>query len=554
MSNFETHSFTGPTSIRIGPAAGGRAAEVAQSNWRGNLAELARVQPLLVQQVYELSPMVEWVFARDGALTCLDSSRRWFGGCSVPNRTAKSLLRKLELTGQTGCFLAPAHAEQLAVALDHLSPNQAVIAAFTSAGELWTALHCRNFADAIAVHRLWFLAGDDWAAQMESLLRDWPGLNPPTQLIRTGLLAEEVSKSMAAQAEAALQRDAAWRSAEIQRCISSSGTAGDELALICPSRFRLWNDEATILAEILQESGRGVRVIDPDDPANSSPLAVAQAARGCAAVVAANLTRPDLPRVIAPHVPLITWMTRPRVTAFDSAGAKDAVLVAEESWIAALRNAGWPDGRLAVADWPAAKLPDRNREPLLAAVADTRPVPPTVRFDLSSQRLLWEIIYQQIHENPLCVGGDALAYLQRCMAELSVEPATLDQRRFLEELILPLYQQTLVRRLHEAGLPICLYGKGWEQLGGFAGLHRGPIESREQLLEAVAGVAGLVSLTLGDAGYAERSLCRPVVRGGVRMNDWVRAGRTVIAAPENCPESTPCAITFDRIAAMIAVA
>ncbi|MGA2443495.1 MAG: hypothetical protein ABSH08_21285, partial [Tepidisphaeraceae bacterium] len=75
-------------------AAAGR----ATVNFRANLSAMASFQPELADRLREQDGIAEWISGRDGCLTARIDSR-WWTGCSVPLRTARELLKKLELIG-----------------------------------------------------------------------------------------------------------------------------------------------------------------------------------------------------------------------------------------------------------------------------------------------------------------------------------------------------------------------------------------------------------------------------------------------------------------------
>src|SRR4051812_36646301 len=139
------------------PPLASAAARQANFNHQQNVGGLRETQPELT--ALRSNEVVEWVFARDGSLTALDRNGKWHGGCSVPHRAAEELLGSLEISANVACFLAPAHAAQIAIALDRLKAHQAVIAVVPEMGDLNIALHCDDFAKDIAAHRLWFVAG-----------------------------------------------------------------------------------------------------------------------------------------------------------------------------------------------------------------------------------------------------------------------------------------------------------------------------------------------------------------------------------------------------------
>jgi len=254
---------------------------------------------------------VEWVFARDGAMTAMQAGK-WWGGCSVPQAAAEELLRTLEITGGMACFLAPAHAAQISFALRAMRPEQALIVVLPGELDLAIALHCEDFADEIAAHRLWFAAGEAWADQLAALFRRHHGLVIPQQFIRTTLLVEDASAAMISAAQSVFSNEAKRRTDEMA-CLRSTrraSVAQRRVVIAAPMRFRLWEDASRVLGEVVREDATFEwGIVNFDDPLTASPMALAEAAGNSDAVITANLTRPDCASVLHPDVPLISWLT-----------------------------------------------------------------------------------------------------------------------------------------------------------------------------------------------------------------------------------------------------
>ena len=114
------------------------------------------------------------------------------------------------------------------------------------------------------------------------------------------------------------------------------------------------------------------------------------------------------------------------------------------------------------------RLPNLNSQNTLALICDTRriEIPPTVK-SYSSHRLLWELIEEELHTDPLAVEKID-DYLTDRAAQLNIAVDALDRQAFIEGLIIPVYQQGLARLLIAAQLPIALWGNGWKNLPEFA--------------------------------------------------------------------------------------
>src|SRR5689334_7585462 len=98
----------------------------ANRNFTANLSALHDRQPVLAPELAEVSPPdVEWVLGRDGSLTARMPDAGWWSGSSLPRRTARAVLERMELGAVVTCFLSPTHAGQVRVTLDRLKPAQA---------------------------------------------------------------------------------------------------------------------------------------------------------------------------------------------------------------------------------------------------------------------------------------------------------------------------------------------------------------------------------------------------------------------------------------------
>src|SRR5205807_9778189 len=117
-------------------------------------------------------------------------------------------------------FLSPLHAAQLRVALDRLERSQAIVAIIPDATTLWVVLHCEDFSQDIAAHRLWFAAGENWEAELERLFVDQPGLCTPSQFIRPILADPEAADRLIAPAQKIFSTEGSRRAEQIRQLAS----------------------------------------------------------------------------------------------------------------------------------------------------------------------------------------------------------------------------------------------------------------------------------------------------------------------------------------------
>jgi len=516
--------------------------EQAQVNYARNMAALRAVQPGIGQDLRGASAALAWIFGRDGSLTGIDVDERWWGDCSLPLRAAKFMLKTLEIRGVVACFLVPGHAAQLRVALDMLEPEQAVVAIVPSVETLWVILHCGDFSSEIAAHRLCFAAGESWPAELVRLFVENPGLPTPAQFIRPILADTEPADRLIAPAQKVFAEETARRAAALESVISRRNLARaplNRLAVIAPSRFRLWQDAPAVLADQLtitqsELKGIGLDRIDTDDPASASPLAVGQRIANCDAVITANLTRGDAPGIAPRDLPWITWITVPRIPTAETAGPYDRLLLADESWTALARKAGWAAGHLHLGGWPRPAGPAPLPRPgHLALVADTMPLdaPEQVR-EYSSHRLLWEVIEHELIDSPFVLGRDFEAYLTARMQRMQVAEGGFNRGLFIERLIVPAYQQGIARLLLAEDLPLSVYGKEWDSIDIFSTVARGPVKSRGQLCDTLARATALVhAWPIGHAHPIEAA-GRPVLHTiGRKREAFLAEARQVLQAP-----------------------
>lgn len=538
----------------------------AQQNWQVNLSALEGSQRQLADGIRSVPVTLEWMYARDGCLSGIDSTGQWIGNCSLPRRASQQMLRTVQAAGHV-CFVFPLHPVQIEVLLGMLAANQAIHVLVPDLNWLALALRCCDFTAAIRSHRLYFAVGEDWPAELARTLREHPGLPVPQNVVHTMTVKGDQVATIVGMARRVFSEMAGERSriqAEVVAAASKRSESPRRVCLLAPSRFRLWDDGPAVLAEMLLSSNAadGARErpmeylhLDPDDPASSSHLSVALACRDCRAIVAANCTRADLPEAIPGSVPMISWLTTGHIPAFTAAMAGDVLLLADPAWAQRARLAGWPASRVAAAAWPARDVPTAAAAsaPSLAIIADTIDVrEPPASVELSSHELLWDLISQEMRKDPFVLNGDVHQYLAGRMRRLGIEEQGFDRRLFLEGLIVPAYQQGLARLLLEAGLPVRLFGRTWPSLAEFASHAQGAVNSQAELVAAAGGASGLIHVWPSTQGHPIETLRRPVLRAySLLRSGFIQAARRMLAEPmEQAAPSHP--ITAALIASFLA--
>jgi hypothetical protein len=525
------------------------AARVALRNFEANRTALARSQPWLAEHLPAPDGLT-WIFARDGYLTGMGPGETWHTGCSVPLLAARAILKSLDAGTGSACFLNPQHAAQVRVALEHLQPNQALICVLGDGANVATLLHCDDFAPEIDRGRLWLACGDEWATQLARILDGRPGLPVCSRFVRLPKVDQQALERTIADAQRVFSECTARRNAAIASIRSSwrrrdLGADKPRACVVARSMFRLWDDAG----ETLYRAVRATAVaqwtrFDPDDPAGCSPLALATAVGGSDVVVAADLGRSELPPGLAPaELPWVTWVTSGRIPAFAAAGTHDRLLLADERWVADARTNGWPTERLTLAGWPTDDTTSSaaaSSQPVLAIIADTRAIePPEAVTEYSSHTLLWEKIQHTIGREPFSVPDDPAEWVRKLASSANIDPRSLDVPAFVQGLVLPTYAQAIADMLIAAGIPLRIYGAGWDLLPRFTGHARGPVTSREELFAIARDATALVHVWPMATAHPIDALGRPVVRRtGQRREAFVRdARRALDADPITSPSS-----------------
>jgi hypothetical protein len=346
----------------------------AAANFSANLAALDRTQPDLPDLLRDSPIDLTWIFARDGSLTAMDPAGQWWAGCSLPLLASRAVLKSLESNNQTSCFLAPVHAGLLLAARQRMADDPALFAIVPDFLTLRVILSCHDFSGDILSHHLWFLAGESWPQNLRQLLENQPGLPTPARFIKTKLTADELVEPMISEAQRIFGSVVSQRSASLESIRSTWPSIQKRAGclLIAGSRFRLWDDGGEVLQEQVREFSN-IQRFDPDDPASSSPAALATAAKHCDSIIAANISRADAANIVSPDARWITWLTRPQIPPFSTAAPRDLLLLTDPAWQSNALSAGWPADRLAIAGWPQQNSP-QTPNPTLAILADTLPI------------------------------------------------------------------------------------------------------------------------------------------------------------------------------------
>jgi hypothetical protein len=498
---------TMPPTLECTTAASAQAA----AHWQANLSALQSFQLDLASRFSSPPKPQPWVFARDGFLTTrIDTT--WLSGCSVPLLTARSLLKTLELSGTLGCFLNPSHAAQIRAALEKIQPIQALLIVVPRLSDLATVLQCDDFSGEIAAGRLFFVAGEDWGDQMGALFEKYPGLPLPQQFLRTLLLDDAEMHEMSGEAQKVISRETTRRAEMAPGIVSAAARATGGILVVAGSRFNLADLSNIALRRTLLGNGSFI-AFDPDHPLTASPLALAQVAGSCRAIVAADLFRADLPGTVSLETRWITWITTGRIASPDPQAVGDAVLLADAAWKSDAIKAGWPLDRIRIAGWPQIMpaQPAPPGPPVAAIAADTQTIeiPQKIR-DFSSQLLLWEFIEDELQKKPMALDQNVDRYLDVRQKRFNIPGETLDRALFLNRLIRPAYQQGVARLILKHRVRPVLIGRGWSEIREFKAYAMGQPESMDDLARVLAGCHFVIKAFPTDAAVVSALRLRVV--------------------------------------------
>ncbi len=533
------------------------APDLAEKNWRRNIASLAITQPTTVETLGRFYVDRHWIFARDGSLTALEPTGRWWADCSVPLLASRALLKTLTAGHAGSCLLSPPNAAMVVAAQERIGFSVPLFVIQPDLDIARMILSCHDFSDQIARKRLWLGAGSSWPEELLNVFDRYPGLATPGQFIRTKLTPDSIAVPLVAEAQNVFSTVASQRAERITE-LQSSAVPNDSSAdltnrkqalLIGPAEFRLWEDGAHVLHQQISDEFN-VNWFDTTDPLNSSPIALLQAAQHSGCIMSANLCRADCNHLLSKDTPWITWMTQPGAPQFQAAGPHDALILADAAWRKYATIAGWPEDRVKIHGWPesspALSLNPRIHATDLAMIVDTHrlEIPASVK-QFSSHRLLWELIEEELAVNPFAIDT-VDDYLTDRSGQLNIAADALDRRTFIDRLILPAYQQSVARVLITSRVPLALWGQGWSELEEFTAAARGELTDRQTFHSAVSSAKAILHCWPDRSAHPITALGKPLVYPGndaaTLIRNALRASSTAARRPAIAPgEDRPLA-------------
>src|SRR5262249_8830346 len=123
-----------------------------------------------------------------------------------------------------------------------------------------------------------------------------------------------------------------------------------------------------------------------------------------------------------------------------------------------------------------------------------------------------------------------------------------DRQRFIDDLILPAYQQSVARILVRHELPVALYGAGWDQVEDLRKFHRGRVETAEQFDAAVEAAGVLVHCWPGVASHPVEATHPLVVGPARRAESLVRDVRLSLSGKLARPERNGPQLSAELVA------
>ena len=166
--------------------------------------------------------------------------------------------------------------------------------------------------------------------------------------------------------------------------------------------------------------------------------------------------------------------------------------------------------------------------------------------------MLWELIVADLRSEPFALTDDIEGFLTHRMRKLDIPAESLSTARFVLELILPAYQQSLARLLLRNKIPLALFGKGWDLLPEFAAHASGIVSSREHLRQIASDHPALVHVWTNTGPHPMDALGAPVLRrrGSIDSTFASDARQLLTGRAISAPNSVP-QLTADTILKLV---
>jgi len=526
------------------------AAVVALRNWDSNLRFLEKEG----QDCYPaFRADLEFVYGRDGTLTARTAGD-WYRNCSVPKAAAIAQLRDLAAPSSCVCILDPAHPAVIRLILERFRPSQAVVVVVPSK-EHFSALLCfDDLSEAIQAGRLLFAWGCDWQSRLATIFNRHTGLAIPGQFIRLEGTTPLDSDALIAESQPVFAAAGVARQRRLDGlCQVSRSSRSGRLLLVAGKQFRLWSDPTEwVSAEITPHFAK-VEWFDTDSPLAATPLALAEAAQACDALLAMDEFRPEsLPPEVLGR-PWITWVSQGLIPKRTAANCSDSLVVADKLWAERAAKQDWERNRVGVGtpEFDAAPPPHAGTATMICDLPNLRPAADLEHF--SSLRLLWESLYDRLSESPFDAIDRADEVVAQSMRQLQIDPSRVSLDRFSKGIVPAAFAVGLVRQLLQMGVPLRLYGDGWQQVSEAASVWNGPVKSRESFRAIINSTHTLIHSNPSSQWHPIDAYPRRVIRGTLRGLTGMLADLQNPAAPSRVQSNARISLVIrDLMASQVA--
>lgn len=443
---------------------------------------------------------LEWVTARDGSRTArLQTTQTWWGGCSVPRRSAQMMFRSFNPQGRLACLLLPTHPHQVGVCLEKMPARHGLIVIIDSESSLTFYMACCDFSD--ETDRLFF-AWDP--ASLGRIFEQNPGLPVPQQFIRLPVSDPSACEKVIEWCQRVFSNVSQLQTRRLEESHARTIVSEGPLLTLVSGGFRLWDDADQRLAEVFSDL-----VVDLDDVRQCATAYIAERASCACGLLTNHVGRSNQPHLIRPDLPWISWVTRGSIPAYVPTSPRDGLVVIDPEWLSRAYAAGWPMDRVAVGQPEPLSHEGGNRLVLVYDLPDL--APPAEVVEYSSWRVVWDAIVKELAYQPHRLAGDVTGYLERARRYFGVPDKDFPVQRFIQQAIEPAYAMGMARWLIQQSVPLTVYGKGWERVDEILPCWNGPVENRSSLERVLAGSKALVDIFLSE-GHLSRYLGIPVLK------------------------------------------
>ena len=461
------------------------ASQRARSHFLANQAALSQTDSRLA-----FPHDAEFVFARDGSLTVLESGHAFRGQCSVPTAAARAMLEGVRLARPVAVMLAPVHAAQVRVLLDQIPQGHALVVIIPEEQDAGVILSCGDFSGDIENGRCFFLTGQAWDGEFLSLIDQHPGLPVPTQLVRLhdSLHADQISPRV----HELVQQCERGRQAQIKTTRQNPDYRYD-LGIALPSDGP-WNSPTLTQVNGLNDT---ISTLDVGDVRHTGPLGLAQLASRCRSVLVAEITRKQAGEIAPQSTRWLTWSTGDHVPPAEGALAHDRIILADPQQQSAATQSGWTARQISVArEYIGSSSADASplSAVLIPFVDPSADVPAYIQ-DRSSVQLLWERLEHELCANPFVGRGAARPYVEFIARDMGVQ---------LDGLSMEWIAHGLIPRCLAAAVRIACEKRGVTVIPG--------LRLRSEFDAQVVRASAVVDLWPVSASHAIRRVGRPVLR------------------------------------------